>query len=131
MKNYVVWRGINQACRFQGTSWFTFLLSGETGLEPFEARNRNRCQEAALQSAITLCGLTAPTSPMLKTCPPGEPRDTPHCRRLSKAGDGQHRSRMWVRLESRLERIPSGMSSGCAGRARPSSNAKPGKSESL
>jgi len=44
MKNYLVLLGIKQACRFQGKSFFKFLLSGETDLENFEARKRKRQQ---------------------------------------------------------------------------------------
>jgi len=44
MKNYLVLLGIKQACRFQGKSFFKFLLSGETDLEKFEARKRKRLQ---------------------------------------------------------------------------------------
>jgi len=42
MENYLVLLGIKQACRFQGKSFFKFLLSGETDLEKFEARKRKR-----------------------------------------------------------------------------------------
>ena len=42
MKNYLVLLGIKQACRFQGKSFFKFLLSGETDLDKFEARKRKR-----------------------------------------------------------------------------------------
>ena len=44
MKNYLVLLGIKQACRFQGKSFFKFLLSGETDLEKFESRKRKRSQ---------------------------------------------------------------------------------------
>jgi hypothetical protein len=44
MKNYLVLLGIKQACRFQGKSFFKFLLSGETDLDKFEARKRKRSQ---------------------------------------------------------------------------------------
>ncbi len=44
MKNYLVLLGIKQACRFQGKSFFKFLLSGETDLDNFEARKRKRSQ---------------------------------------------------------------------------------------
>ncbi len=44
MKNYLVLLGIKQACRFQGKSFFKFLLSGETDLENFETRKRKRQQ---------------------------------------------------------------------------------------
>jgi hypothetical protein len=40
--NYLVLLDIKQACRFQGKSFFKFLLSGETDLEKFEARKRKR-----------------------------------------------------------------------------------------
>jgi len=40
MKNYLVLLGIKQACRFQGKSFFKFLLSGETDLAKFKARKR-------------------------------------------------------------------------------------------
>src|SRR5215471_18949483 len=42
--NYLVLLGIHQTCRFQGKSFFKFLLSGETDLEKFEARKRKRSQ---------------------------------------------------------------------------------------
>jgi hypothetical protein len=42
MENYLVLLGIKQACRFQGKSFFKFLLSGETDLEKFEARKHKR-----------------------------------------------------------------------------------------
>ena len=42
MENYLVLLGIKQACRFQGKSFFKFLLSGETDLEKFEARKRKQ-----------------------------------------------------------------------------------------
>ena len=42
MKNYLVLLGIKQACRFQGKSFFKFLLSGETDLDKFAARKRKR-----------------------------------------------------------------------------------------
>jgi hypothetical protein len=44
MKNYLVLLGIKQACRFQGKSFFKFLLSGETDLEKFESRKHKRSQ---------------------------------------------------------------------------------------
>jgi hypothetical protein len=44
MKNYLVLLGLKQACRFQGKSFFKFLLSGETDLEKFESRKRKRSQ---------------------------------------------------------------------------------------
>jgi hypothetical protein len=44
MKNYLILLGIRQACRFQGKSFFKFLLSGETDLDRFEARKRKRSQ---------------------------------------------------------------------------------------
>jgi hypothetical protein len=40
MKNYLVLLGIKQACRFQGKSFFKFLLSGETDLDKFKAHKR-------------------------------------------------------------------------------------------
>jgi len=42
MQDYLILLGIRQACRFQGKSFFTFLFSGETDLEKFEARKHKR-----------------------------------------------------------------------------------------
>jgi hypothetical protein len=39
---YLVLLGIRQTCRFQGKSFFKFLLSGETDLDKFKARKRKR-----------------------------------------------------------------------------------------
>jgi hypothetical protein len=40
--HYLVLLGIRQTCRFQGKSFFKFLLSGETDLERFETSKRKR-----------------------------------------------------------------------------------------
>jgi Transposase IS66 family len=43
-RDYLVLLGIRQTCRFQGKSFFKFLMSGETDLEQFAARKRKRSQ---------------------------------------------------------------------------------------
>lgn len=40
--NYLVLLGIKETCRFQGKSFFKFLLSGETDLDNFEAHKRRQ-----------------------------------------------------------------------------------------
>jgi hypothetical protein len=51
--NYLVLLSIRQTCRFQGKSFFKFLLSGETDLDKFEVRKRKRSQVPTLQSSLS------------------------------------------------------------------------------
>jgi hypothetical protein len=70
-RDYLVLLGIRQTCRSQGKSFFKFLLSGETDLDHFASRKRQRKERDLL---LTSRYLGAPLAPprVLDHAPLGE-----------------------------------------------------------